>query len=387
MESNEVKQSADNLISGYLNKELTATETNELVNWIKQNKVNKQYFDECCEIWITTKASLKNPGYNVQKGFWKFKQKIRAGEELRLGSDKTSLFRIMIRYAAIFIIAFSISGFLFYYIGKNRVTYPKQGYSELVVPMGSRARFTLPDGTEVTLNAGSTLRYDNLFGLNERVVSLEGEGYFKVSKDASKSFIVRTSHVNITALGTEFNVKAYSVDKTVETTLVNGSIEVEPAVSSSKYEITVLKPNQKLTFYKEDSTFVDETAKQKEKIQPDIQRAPVQKAISIHRSVKENVNVEPVVSWKENRWIFEQKSLSQIAVELERKFDVQINFDSEHLKEFRFTGTIIAEPIEQVLEVMSISAPINFRLKGRVVTLSENKNFEELNKNLYNQHN
>ena len=74
-------------------------------------------------------------------------------------------------------------------------------------------------------------------------------------------------------------------------------------------------------------------------------------------------------------------------VELERKYDVQINFESEKLKSFRFTGTIIAEPIEQVLEVMSISAPINFKLKGRIVTLYENKNFEELNKSLFNQHN
>ena len=147
----------------------------------------------------------------------------------------------------------------------------------------------------------------------------------------------------------------------------------------------VLKPNQKLTFYKEDSKMVDEAAGPKEKIENDIQPLQVQKSTAIHRLVKENVNVETVVSWKENRWIFEQQSLSQIAVELERKFDVQINFESERLKTFRFTGTIIAEPIEQVLEVMSISAPINFKLTGRVVTLSENKQLEELSKRLYNQ--
>jgi len=75
----------------------------------------------------------------------------------------------------------------------------------------------------------------------------------------------------------------------------------------------------------------------------------------------------------------------QIAFDLERKFDVQIEFKSERLKNYRFTGTILAEPIEQVLEVMSISAPINFTVKGRIVTLSENRNFKELNKNLYNQ--
>ena len=101
--------------------------------------------------------------------------------------------------------------------------------------------------------------------------------------------------------------------------------------------------------------------------------------------VAEDVNIEPIISWKENKWIFEQKCLSQIALELERKFDVKIVFDSERLKTVRFTGTILAEPIEQVLEVMSLSAPINYKLKGRVVTLSEKKGHDNLNKRLYNQ--
>jgi ferric-dicitrate binding protein FerR (iron transport regulator) len=152
-----------------------------------------------------------------------------------------------------------------------------------------------------------------------------------------------------------------------------------------KTETMVLKPNQKLTFYKEDSTMVDEESGPAVKPEKDRKPVKLQKSLTIPRLVKENVDVEPVISWKENRWIFEKERLSQIAVELERKFDIQINFESERLKSYRFTGIIVAEPIEQVLEVMSLSAPINFKLKGRIVTLSENKNFEKLNKSLYNQ--
>jgi ferric-dicitrate binding protein FerR (iron transport regulator) len=381
------KQSTDNLISSYLKGEITLEEIRELANWIKLNKANKQYFDECCEIWITCKASLKNPGYNVQQGFWKFKQKIKTEEDLRSGTNKISIFKIITRYAAIFFIAFSLGGLLFYYIGRNRIAYPGHRISELIVPLGSRAHFSLPDGSIVTLNAGSILKYDNHFGINERVVQLEGEGYFKVAKDAERPFIVKTAFINVTALGTEFNIKAYSLDKTIETTLVNGSIKIEPLTDDNKGKITVLKPNQKLTFYKENSNIVDETTGPEEKIETGIKPIKVQKTRAIHSLVKEDVNVEPVVSWKENRWIFEQQSLEMIAIELERKFDVQIVFESERLKTRRFTGIITAEPIEQVLEVMSISAPINFKLKGRVVTLSENKHFEELNKTLYNPKN
>jgi len=383
MQTKENNQSKENLIPGYLNGELTAEETRELIVWINLNSANKHYFDEYCEIWITARASLKNPGYNFQEGFWKFKQKIKANEDLQIGFNKTNLFKIFTRYAAIFIVTFSLSGLLFYYIGKNRAAKPDLSFSELIVPKGSRAQFFLSDGTAVTLNAGSRLKYDNRFGIKDRIVQLEGEGYFKVAKDSKRPFTVQTSHLNVMALGTEFNVKAYSDDKTIETTLVEGSLKIEEITDKNGTEARVLKPNQKLTFFKEDSTMVNETASPKEKTKNNTQPLQVHKSIVIPRLVTENVNIEPVISWKENRWIFEKQSLLQIAVELERKFDVQINFESERLRTFRFTGIIIAEPIEQVLEVMSISAPINFKLKGKVVTLSENKNFEELNKRLY----
>jgi ferric-dicitrate binding protein FerR (iron transport regulator) len=298
---------------------------------------------------------------------------------------ETKIFKSIFRYAAIFILAFSLSGILFFYAGKNRAATPKQSFSELVVPLGSRAQFSLPDGTAVTLNAGSKLKFDNRFGLADRVVQLEGEGYFKVAKDASRPFTVKTLYLNVRALGTEFNVKAYPDDKTIEATLVEGSVNIESISDKKNTEIHVLKPNQKLTFFKKDSTIVDETVGTSGKIENKTQIIAQPKIASIPRLVTENIDIEPVISWKENRWIFEKQSLAQIAISLERKFDVQINFESDHLKTFRFTGIIINEPIEQVLEVMSITAPINFKLKGRVVTLSENKNFEKLNKNLYIQ--
>jgi transmembrane sensor len=385
MQTKENKQPADNLIPDYLKGELADDEIRELIKWIKHDSANKRYFDEYCEIWITAKASLKNPGYNFHEGFWKFKQKIKTDEDLSIGLSKTNLFKTVTRYAAIFIIAFSLSGLLFNHLSKNQIKIPKQSFSELIVPMGSRAQFILSDGTTVILNAGSRLKFDNRFGIDERVVQLEGEGYFKVAKDTTRLFTVKTSYLNVMALGTAFNVKAYSNDKTIETTLVEGSVKIEGTNDKIRTEVMVLKPNQKLTFFKEDSTMVDETANPNVKTENNKQLLQVQKTLAIPRLVRENVDVEPVISWKENRWIFEKERLSQIAIELERKFDIQIHFESERLKTFRFTGIIVAEPIEQVLEVMSLTAPINFKLKGSVVTLSENKNFEKLNKSLYNQ--
>jgi transmembrane sensor len=385
METSQNKKTEEDLICGYLKGDLTPEETRELIEWIKLDKANKQIFDECSELWITSRSISKNPGYNAQEGFWKFRQRIRNSDQQVTIPLKNRLLTTAIRYAAIFIIAFLAGGLLFYQFGHRSSSMSAQGKSELVVPMGSRAQFTLADGTVVTLNAGSILRSDNRYGIKDRIVELEGEGYFEVAKDKLKPFIVKTPYLKVTALGTEFNVKAYSIDKTIETTLVNGSVKVESNSDISHGEITILQPNQKLTFYKENSRIEDNSKKLAGKSQTEIKPEKMQSTASAVRLVKENVNIEPVVSWKESRWIFENQSLSQMAVDLERKFDVQILFASERLKSYRFTGTILAEPIEQVLEVMSITAPIDFKLNGRVVTLSEDKDLIEVNKKLYIQ--
>ena len=383
MQRDENINSGETLIPGYLNGELTSDETRQLINWLKLNSANKRYFDEYCEIWISGKASLKSPEYSFQEGFWKFRQKIKIDEEIQKGIAKGYWLKTIIKYAAIFLIAFSLSGVLFYYAGKNRHPISQLSYNELIVPMGSRAQFKLSDGTAVTLNAGSRLKYDNSFGINDRVVELEGEAYFKIAADHNRPFMVKTSHLNVLAIGTAFNVKAYSDDETIETTLVEGSVSIEEVTDQGKTQIRILKPNQKLTFFKEDSKLVEEMVSEEEKSTHNIQRLTSKKLKEVTRIVTQDVNVEPLISWKGNRWIFEKQSLSEIATELERKFDVQIVFESEGLKSFHFTGILIAEPIEQVLQVMSISAPINFKLKGRVVTLSENKSFKEINKRLY----
>lgn len=385
MQTEENNKTADGLIHGYLKGELSDNETRDLIDWIKSNPDNKIYFDEYCEIWVTAKASLKNSGYNYNEGFWKFRQKIKSDKDLVSKSNTINLTKVIIKYAAIIILAFSISGLLFYHAGKSEVAYSEETVSELTVPLGSHAHFSMSDGTTVTLNAGSRLKYNNRFGVEERVVQLEGEGYFKVSEDSEKPFIVETSCLTIRALGTEFNVKAYPVDNKIEATLVEGSIEVEHVSENYKTEAVILKPSQKLTFYKNDSSLVESPAKTEEKTESKHQPIAQQKVNAIPRLVRENVNVEQFVSWKENRWIFEKESLSQIAMELERRFDVQIIFNSERLKNYRFTGTIIAEPIEQVLEVMSISAPIRYKLEGRVVTISENRNFGDIKRDLYKQ--
>jgi transmembrane sensor len=385
MHRKEDKQTLENLISGYLNGEITPSERTELINLVRSSNENKRIFDEYSEIWITAKSLKKNTHYHFQEGFWKFKQKIKSGEDVKIGLNRNISFRTLLRYAAIIIVVFSLGGFITNFSLKITKSKNKHVFSEIIVPLGSHAYISLSDGSTVTLNAGSRLKYDNQFGIKDRIVQLEGEGYFKVAKDKDRPFEVKTSYLNVMALGTEFNVKAYSDDNIIETTLVEGSIKIVDIKDINGEDKLILKPNQKLTFFKYDSSFVDETPKSAEKADSSFQSEHLAKQIEVPRLVTETVDVKPVISWKEDKWIFDNQTLSQISVDLERKFNVKIILGSERLKTFRFSGIIISEPIEQVLEVLSISAPISFKLDGNVVTLTENKISLGKNKNLYKQ--
>jgi len=383
MENDGYKKSCEDLIYGYLRNELTSEETSRLISWLEQDKNNKQLFDEMSELWITTRAASPNPGFNAREGFNNFRKKIKTTYNQKDNNIKTAWLKTIVRYAAVILIAFSASGALFYFIGRNSAAPAVQSINKLVVPLGSKAWFSLSDGTVVTLNAGSTLNVSQDYGVNNRIVRLDGEGYFNIAKDKNNPFVVQTPFLNIRALGTEFNIKAYSADRTIETTLVSGSLQIEPVKEINQGQITVLKPNQKLTFFKSDSSFTSGSEMKEKEATARFENIKKIRTVPATRLVTENVNVDPVTSWKENRWIFEQQSLSQIAIDLERKFDVQIIFDSERLKSYRFTATILAEPIEQVLMALSMAAPVTYKIRGRVVTLSENKDFIEINKDLY----
>src|SRR5690606_33439973 len=99
-------------------------------------------------------------------------------------------------------------------------------YAVLTTPKGGQYQVTLPDGTNVWLNAASSLRYPMRFDGDSREVELEGEGYFEVVPDKRHRFIVHSKAHKVTVLGTRFNVNAYGNERTITTTLVEGSVEV-----------------------------------------------------------------------------------------------------------------------------------------------------------------
>ena len=201
-------KSEEDLICGYLKNELTEEETSRLISWLEQDKKNKRLFDEMSDLWVTARAASTDPGFDAREGFRRFRERINTANNPQEKKVKIVWLKTLVRYAAAVIIAFSAGGLLFWFAGKNSVPPVSQSINTLVVPMGSRAWFTLSDGTMVTLNAGSTLNVSRDYGITSRVVRLDGEGYFNIARDTSKPFVVETPFLNVRALGTEFNIKA-----------------------------------------------------------------------------------------------------------------------------------------------------------------------------------
>src|ERR1035437_369141 len=171
------------------------------------------------------------------------------GEKLKIERKAgiIRLIKISVRVAAIFIPAF-VFGVIYMYLtsGGAILNTSPLNFCEIKAPLGAKADIILPDGSHVLLNAGSTIKYYSDFNIKNRNLLLEGEAYFKVTKNKRIPLIVRASNINIRAVGTEFNVKAYKNERLVETTLVEGVVEISKGGDKvDKGDKISLTPNQK----------------------------------------------------------------------------------------------------------------------------------------------
>jgi ferric-dicitrate binding protein FerR (iron transport regulator) len=173
---------------------------------------------------------------------------------------------------------------------------------ELYAPAGQRARITLPDGSTVWLNAGSTLRYPSVFG-GERRVDLAGEAFFDVARDPGKPFIVSTVSLEITALGTQFNVFSYPGAEYASASLVDGSVEVH---MQGERNGTVLNPGQELV-------------------------------CANGRLCLEEMDKDRLL-WKEGIYTFKGQNLEKIISKLELYYDVDIVVTNPKILRYQYTG-------------------------------------------------
>lgn len=264
--------------------------------------------------------------------------------QLRISSQKQSpkylKFNVLIKYAAIVAVAFLSSVSIYYFSANNALNQPTE-FVEFFVPYGKCQKILLADGSTVWLNAGSVLIYPKEFTANTRSVYLSGEANFDVAKNPNQPFIVKTNHLNVEALGTVFSVKSYPGSAFTIATLEEGSIQVD--VDDKLNTSSVLKPNEQLSYSHNTGE------------------------ISIDK-----VDAAKLSSWKEGYLLFRDAKFEDIVSTLERKYNVDINYDSQKFNTqsyyVRFNPN---ESLDEALKVLSqITGNFKYTIHNSTVNIN-----------------
>jgi len=376
----ELEQKFKDLIISYLLNQTSEEEKVVLLDWLKKSDENKKIFAEYNKLYH---LSFFMNDYNKfsEKKLENWKTLTDQIDTLSGETHPTPVIKLptYLKTAVAALLIFFAGGITFHWVYKPTASLNLSKIEYKVnAPIGGKSEVILADGTKVWLNAGTHLNYMADYGINDRVVYLDGEGYFQVVKNPEKPFVVNTSGLKIKAFGTSFNVKAYPEEKCVTTTLVEGVVTIE-----GKGVNLSLKPKEVVIVDKKSSTRTAEV-NNRMAVAADsnaVTKAnayvphplPGHKGSYVNDKVKvvSNVNTKIYTSWKDDVWIIESDPLKNIAVILERKFNVSVEIKSGELNKYTFTGTFNKETLEQILDIIKLTAPLNYRINKGVVTITE----------------
>jgi len=359
------------ILHKYLSNEASEQEVQALFEWIEASEENKREFLTAKKAWVLstfTEVSIedvpviqlqpkKRIGQYMQYAaailvfmafattFSLLKNKSETSKEitLALGDGRLEYFSEKKQTDLLndkgVLIAKKFPNQIIYF---GKVQDQEVNYNTLKIPYGKRFKLTLSDGTIVSLNSGTTLRYPEQFGINgNRNVYLTGEAFFEVAKDKTHPFIVHANQANIEVLGTKFNVSAYSENPTVNSTLLEGSIKMSEAVDPTNSILLV--PNQMATWQNNSKKIV----------------------------IKE---VDPAfyVAWTKGELAFKDTPFSTIAKIIQRTYDVEIINQNSDLAKQNFTGTIkISESsVENILDLLKRDTPFNYSIEQKTITIT-----------------
>ncbi|WP_018626965.1 FecR family protein [Niabella aurantiaca] len=219
---------------------------------------------------------------------------------------------------------------------------------------GEHKTIVLPDSTKVILNAGSRLLVSKTFGSRDRNVYLTGEALFTVAHNKELPFIVHVAKYKIRAVGTRFNVKAYTNDRYSETSLLEGKVQILLPRGNNDIVYKTLEVNQKFVMDIPGTDSLEHTVPAKPVIVP----------LAYHDSSQ---NVE--TAWVDDLLIFEDQPLYEIRNILERKYGVTINIASNEVAHYRYTAAFQHEQIEEVLKALQLSYAFSYKKDGNQITI------------------
>lgn len=318
----------EQIIIRSLDQTAAGSELDRLNDWLNESESNRKYYFEFKDVWDTVPALKSKEG--ASSAWNKFNRtRVSLSPIRRIGIE-------LAKVAAVALVAL-IVGYFFYSSKPENLQ-----YATIEVPYGSKTSVRLPDGTNVMLNAGSELTYPTSFAKASRDVSLKGEAFFDVAHNASKPFIVSVDELEVRVLGTRFNVMAYPEFNRIETTLVEGKVQLSRKGFDSDDGV-ILKPGQKATF-----------ADQKLKLQ--------------------RANLELETNWINNEFYFESIPFHELMTRLEKWYDVTILYNKDDFKELTYTGKFRnEETVWQAFDAIRMTTPVEYTTEHRKVFITLKK--------------
>jgi ferric-dicitrate binding protein FerR (iron transport regulator) len=319
----------EELLPSYFENRLTAEEREKVEQWKETSDGNRQLFDDSQKAWEGIEHLRNMKKYRVGEALQKVHSKIAF-------QQNRGFLEIFRRVAAILVLPL-LAATIWFFLNTQTSPTAEIAWNTLETPAGMRSEFVLPDGTKVWLNSKTSLRYPMSFQKNFREVELDGEAYFKVAEDKKHPFVVTTGKVNIEVTGTEFKASNYRQENLTEIVLVSGSIQLfKGDYSNQKSDITPLRPGERFSYD--------------------------QKNRGIHI---DKVDVEKYIAWKDGVLVFRDDTMPEVVRRLNRWFNVDIQLTGPELKDYVYTATFEDESLLQILELLKISAPIDYTIKKR----------------------
>lgn len=317
----------------FLNNKCTSEETEAFISHLGTNPGDAKLEQLFRQEWNTQTNDETDTTIDLELLLYKIHSEIL--ERNFKSSSKPivrKLFVYVSRIAAVLFIPLIVYTALNHNSGKE-VVEEVPAITQMATPPGVKTTVSLPDGSKVWMNGGSTIQYPTHFSKKSREVQFSGEAYFDIAKNEQKPFMLNTGDINIKVMGTQFNVENYQDQSKITTTLVEGSIEMQRLFPDGEIKtLTLLKPNQQLTYNKDNK-----------------------KAM-----LSSDVNTYKYIAWLDNRVVFDNDPLHAVFSKLERVYNIDVEMNEAELAKYSFTATFEQESFEQIIELIKLAVPISY---------------------------
>jgi|WetSurMetagenome_2_1015567.scaffolds.fasta_scaffold00268_17 transmembrane sensor len=338
------------LLEKYCSNSCNKEELSAVLAWFEKSAVTPEGKSLLLKIWDELPDDSSNTDVNFDSLLYKIHHEVNLRESRRLLqiSDhdpvkfkrRERFYNAFMRAAAILLLPVLGFGLYFasgYLSAKHGHISVNQSYNEVFSSVDAITKVDLPDGTKVWLNHSSSLRYPAVFQGCSRNVELLGEGYFEVAHNSKIPFIVKAGDVQVKATGTTFNVMAYPDDERVETSLIEGQVELLRAVSRGNVVLLAkMKPKDFVVYQRNNKEITTRT-----------------------------VDDDRYFSWKSGKLVFNKEPMGEVVKELSRWFNVDIQITDPKLLELTYTATFENESLPQVMELIAMASPVSYSISNR----------------------